>query len=75
MSDIEAMKKRNEERNDDWCPLDRGGCGAKADIDALLAEIAARDAEIERLRDALEREFFGLACVKETADVLGIEEP
>jgi hypothetical protein len=62
---IEAIKKRNEERvaapwNDDdefdchaddhWCPRILAD-----DVGTLLAEIASRDAEIERLREVVER--------------------
>jgi hypothetical protein len=56
--DIEAIRKRNEERKADHdanCDgrTFGGSCclgGTAADIDVLLAEIEARDAEIERLR-------------------------
>jgi hypothetical protein len=81
--DIEAIRKRNEERRasvpmfvgDNCDARDRAILDSDDDIETLLVEIEARDAEIERLRDALEREFHGLATVKETADILGSEPP
>lgn len=75
--DIEAIGKRNEERafNHNQRDKVRGvyvvlcpAADAALDIDALLAEVA-------RLREALDREFLGLASVAETAAVLGIKPP